>query len=222
MGSTKIENPTAPAAPTQAQTAADYAASLPTYYNAQLQYDPLVAAQQLQLTQQYALPYAQALQQANDALYPNTSKLQEQLSQQALEGMNSEVPDWMQQQYKDNFNANLGTNVGSGKGAEGMSLGLMGLKQDWQNYYQNMGLSLAGRQPLQQATQTQGLGIMNNYTPSTGSGYAANTYGNYSNVYGQMYGANAQTAQAGNPYFNAIAGMGGTALGGWMGGWGKK
>jgi hypothetical protein len=57
---------------------------------------------------------------------------------------------------------------------------------------------------------------MSNYTPTSVMGYTSNNYGTYGSMYGNMYNANANLAAQGNPYFNAMAGVAGMGLGGWM------
>jgi len=222
MGSTKIEQPATPAAPTVQSSLQDYITNYPALFAMNQQYQPQEAAQQIALAQQYAAPYGQAMKTAQEAMYPEQTKITNQLLQQAQTGMTSQVPDWMKAQYQSDMNAQLGSNVGSPIGADYMSRGLLQQQQDWQKYYQNMGLSLTGSQPIYQATQPVTTNQASTFTPAAVMGYNAQNYGNYIGGYSSMYGANAQTAAQGNPYFNATAGMAGTALGGWMGGWGKK
>jgi len=216
MGSTKIESPAPPAQPSTADAINAWVASMPQVYETQMRYAPLQAQQQVSLAQQYALPYGEALQTAQEAMYPGTTALQEKLANQAIAGMDSEVPDWMRNEYLSNLNANMGTNVGAPIAADYVSRGLLQQKQDWQNYYRDLGLSLTGRQPLTQAQTPATSDYMSNYSPTSVMGYTSNNYGTYSGLYGSMYNANANVAAQGNPYFNAVAGIAGMGLGGWM------
>ena len=116
-----------------------------------------------------------------------------------------------------------------GLGAQLGTQGLQAQQNAWQNYYtelarrQNVGLSMAGRYavpnqaqvttPQVQTSQFQPQNLMQGYNYGQVANNMQQGYGNYSNLYGNMYNTNAQTAQAGNPYFNALAGAGGTALG---------
>jgi hypothetical protein len=125
-------------------------------------------------------------------MYPETSAIQEQLASQSLSGMQSNVPDWMRSEYLSGVNANLGTNVGSGIGADYVSRGMMQQQQDWQNYYRDLGLSTAGRQPLAQPSNPGYSNYASTFTPSAVAGANNSNYGNYMNAYSSMYGANAQ------------------------------
>jgi hypothetical protein len=176
---TEVVYPEVTAQPTTAEAMKAYVDSLPALYEAQLKYAPLEAEQQIKLAQQYAVPYAEAQKQAQEALYPGTSALQEKLAKQANEGMTGKVPDSARQQYRSDLLAQLGTNAMSGVGADYVSRGLMNQQQEYNQYYQNLGLSLAGRQPLTQATTPTTTNYMGSYTPSQGLSYSANTYGTY-------------------------------------------
>ena len=226
MGSTKISSPSAPAAPTPAETAAQYAASLPIYWENQLKYAPLEAQQQVDMATQYALPLAQAYKQANDALDPNTAGLQEQLAAQAGQGMTAGLSDAERQQYTSDLGAQLGSNAGSGIGADYMSRNMLMQQQQRQDYWRNLGLSVAGRQPLTTAQPVNSLNYMQNYTPTANANFVGQGYGNYSNAYSSMYGANAQMAGSKNAMTGQIIGgalgAAGTFGGGYFQGAGAK
>jgi len=194
MGSPAVETPTPPAAPTTAENMQDWISNYPAMFELQQKYAPLEAQQQVELAQQYAAPLGQAMYDAQKAMYPETSALQEKLAGQALTGMESGVPEWMKSQYLSDVNANLGTNVGSGVGADYVSRGLLQQQQDWQNYYRDLGLSTAGRQPLAQPSNPGYSNYASTFTPSSVAGANNQNYGNYSNAYSSMYGANAQLA----------------------------
>jgi hypothetical protein len=198
-GGTQVYTPTAPAAPSVSSSITDYVNALPQLYAAQMQYAPLEAAQQVQLAQQYAAPLAQAYQSAQDILYPGTSQLQEQLAQQAQQGLTAGVPDYARQQYQSDMNAQLGTNVNSGIGADYVSRNLMNQQQQYQQYYQNLGLSLAGRQPLVNPTSPQTTNQMSQLSAGDILGYNSSIYGS------QVNGSKPITTQSGTP--NWILGM---------------
>jgi hypothetical protein len=217
MGSTNIESPSTPAPQTTAESMADYVASLPALYETQMKYEPLMQAQNLAMLQQYGTQFGQAYKNVNDALYPETAKLQENLATQASQGMSSDMPQWAKDSYMNTVNANLGTNAGSPIAADYVSRGMLEQQKGWQDYYRNLGLSVAGRQPLAQGGTQSQLNYMQGYQPQQGLNYSANTYGNYSNAYANMYGSNAQVANS-NPWASMIGGMGGATLGGMTGG----
>jgi len=217
MSTTTIQQPATPAPASTSSSMADYAASLPAVYEAQMKYEPLMQAQNLAMLQQYGAQYGQAQKAINDALYPETAALQEQIASKASEGMNAEIPSWAKDSYRNEMNANLGTNAGSPIGADYASRGMLEQQKNWQDYYTNLGLSASGKQPLATGGTTSQLNYMQGYQPQQALNYSANTYGNYSNAYSSMYGTNQQQASQGNPYFNAAAGAVGTLGGGWAG-----
>lgn len=178
MGSTKIEAPSTPAPESTAEQLDAWVENLPTIYETQLQYEPLLMEQQLglqkdfasellgqylsqqqeyapqlmeldyQLQQQYAPEMARLMAETNAELYPETVALQEQLAAQASEGMQSDVPEWMVKQYQDSVLGQLGENARSGVGADSVARGLIDLNQQYKNYYRDLGLSVTGRSPL--------------------------------------------------------------------------
>jgi len=215
MGSTP-EIPATPAAPTAGENMQDWISNYPAMFALQQQYAPLEAQQQVELAQTYAQPLGEAYQKANAAMYPETSAIQEKLATQALTGMESGVPDWQRAQYLSDVNANLGTNVGSGIGADYVSRGLLQQQQDWQNYYRDLGLSTAGRQPLATAQSPSYSNYASTYTPGQVAGTNSQNYGNYANAYSSMYGTNASyTSNMFNNYLKAGQ-MGAGAMAGFL------
>lgn len=176
---TQIIQPTPAPAPSTAEAINAYVASLPALYEAQMKYAPLEAQQQLELTKQYAVPYAQAYQQAQEILYPGTSALQEGLVARAQAGMTEQVPQSMRDQYRSDLLAQLGTNASSGIGADYVSRNLINQQQQYNQYYENLGLSLAGRQPLVNPQTPSYTNQLGNYQPGQGLQYTAGNYGTY-------------------------------------------
>jgi hypothetical protein len=210
---TSIKTPEIPAAPTAAQNMQDWIQNYPAMFALQKQYAPQEAQQQVELAQQYAQPLGEAYKAANDAMYPETSAIQEKLATQSLAGMESGVPDWQKQQYLSDMNANLGTNVGSGIGADYVSRGMIQQQQDWQNYYRDLGFSVAGRQPLATAQSPSYSNYASSYTPGQVAGTNAQNYGSYSNAYANMYGSNTSFANNTNNLIQGYAKMGMTGAG---------
>lgn len=189
---TQIIQPTPPPQPSTADGIRQYVESLPALFEAQMQYAPQEAQQQVDLAKQYAVPLAQAYQSAQDVLYPGTSSLQESLAKQASEGINAQVPSWMKDQYHSDLNAQLGTNVNSGAGADYVSRGLLQQQQQYQQYYQNLGLSLAGRQPLVNPATPNYTNQLANYTPGQGLGFTSQNYGTFAAGSRPMVSSNQQ------------------------------
>lgn len=206
MGSTNIEQPTPPSAPSTAESVQAWVDALPQIYKTQMEYAPLQAQQQVSLAQQYAAPLGQAQLAAQQAMYPQTTALQEKLATTASQGMDSGLPSWAKQSYLDTYRAQLGDNALAGVGADYMSRGMMQQEKDWRDYYNNLGLSVAGRQPLSQPGQAQTSDYMSGFTPNSVMGYNAQNYGNYSNAYSSMYGTNQQAQASSNDMWGKIIG----------------
>lgn len=209
-GQTSISQPATPAAPTAAQNMQDWIQNYPAMFELQQKYAPQEAAQQVALTQQYAGQMGSALKAANDAMYPETAKIQETLANQAIQGATAtQMPEWMRKSYQSDMNANLGSNVGSGIGADYVSRGMQQQLYGQQQQYQNLGLSLAGRQPLTQAGTPNYSNYASTYTPGAVSGTNAQNYGNFANAYSSMYGSNAQAMQYGGVNMGILGRWGG-------------
>ena len=197
-GSTNVQSPSTPTPPTTQSSIADWVANYPKVFALQQQYAPQEAEQQLALLQQYGLPMAQAYKTAQEAMYPTETALRNELGAQALEGMNSQMPDWMKQQYRSEFNANLGTNAGSAIGADYVSTNMLNMQKNWQDYYRNLGTSLAGSQPVFQAQSPAYSNYASGFTPNSVMSYNMQGYDSYAPAYASMYGTNASMQQQAN------------------------
>lgn len=153
---------------------------MPTVFAEQQRQAPLEAQQQLELLQQYGLPISQGLQSIDKALYPVTSGLQETMATQANQGMTAtSMPDWMRQSYLSDYNSQLGTNAGSPIGAEYTSRGMQQQLYNQQQQYRDLGLSLAGRQPLSTAQAPQYTNYMSGFTPTGVANQQQSAYNSY-------------------------------------------
>ena len=197
--STSISQPSTPAAPTTTSSIEDWVKNYPAVFALQQQYAPQEAQMQVDLANQYAGQYGTAMKTAQEAMYPNETAFTQEALAKAQEGMNGQVPDWQRQQYLSDVRANLGTNAGSGIGADYTSRGLLQQNQDWQKYYTDLGLSIAGKQPIATATTPTTSNYLSQFSPNSVMGYNAQNYGNYGSLYGSMYNTNSQNsiAQAG-------------------------
>lgn len=207
---------TAPTAPTVQTSMADWAQYMPQVYETQMKYAPLEAAQQVELAQKYAAPLSQAYYEAQKTMYPEATSLQEQLAKQANAGMEKGLSDWEKQQYQSDLAAQLGGNVGSGIGSDYMSRGMLAQQQNRQDYYRNLGLSVAGLQPVAQAQGAQTTNYMGNYTPSNVMGFNQGIYGTQAGIYGTQANMNLANAQMQNQRMNALIGAGSAAAGSMM------
>lgn len=179
MGTTKVESPQIPTQPTSTGSVGEWLANYPKIVEAMGKYNPIEAQQQVDLLNTYGLPMAEAYQAINESLYPQTAGLQEQLAGIASERATGGLPDYLKQQYRDELRANLGTNAGSPIGADYVSRNLLGLGEQYNQYYQNLGLSLAGRQPLTTGQLPQTTNQLSTYTPSSVMGMNTSTYSPY-------------------------------------------
>ena len=197
---TSIYTPTPQPAPSTAEAIDAWVKSMPQVYETQMQYNPLQAAQGIDLYKQYALPLAQADYNANAALYPKTAALQENMADQATTGINAtEMPDWMRKQYMSDMNSQLGTNAGSPIGADYTSRGMQSQLFEQQKYYRDLGLSLAGRQPLSPATQPGTTDYMSGFTPQSVMNQQQQGYSSYSQAARPIAGTSSQTRPGNSP-----------------------
>lgn len=150
---TIIEAPAPPAAPSYGATMDDYIRNYPKMISMQQQYAPELAQLEYNLQTQYGPQYAQLQKQMNEQLYPETAALQENLAEQARIGMTQGLPEDIRQQYVSDFNAGIGMNVNAPIGVSDRNVALTRLNKEWGDYYRNLGLSAAGRQPLAQGQQ---------------------------------------------------------------------
>ena len=148
-----IESPAPPAAPSYGSTMKDYVENYPQLVALQKQYGPEMAQLEYENQSLYSPQYAALQKQMNEQLYPQTAGLQENLASQANIGMSQGLPDDMRQQYVSDFNAGLGMNANAPIGISDRNVALTKLNEQWKNYYQHLGLSAAGRQPLAQGGQ---------------------------------------------------------------------
>lgn len=206
---TTVYNPSPAPQPTTAESIDAWVKSMPTVFAEQQRQAPLEAQQQIDLLSQYGLPLAQTAQSIDAQLYPETQKLQEGMAAQANEGMNAtEMPDWMRKSYMSDMNANLGTNAGSPIGADYVSRGMQQQLFNQQKYYRDLGLSLAGRQPLINSGQAQP------QTTNYASGFTPGSVMNYTQ---QGYGSMTQAARP----IGLPQSKGTPALWGLLGNWGN-
>lgn len=177
-GKTQIQQaaPTPIQAPSTAEAINAYVASLPALYQAQLDYAPREAQQQLDLLQQYGGQYGQAMQDAQRALNPQLTSLTEQLAGQASAGANAGLSPEEEQYYSDQFKSLVGDQVRGGLGASTVAGGLLNTRLQRQDYYRNLGLSLANMQPLSQPQMPNYTNQLGNYSPGQGLNYSQGSF----------------------------------------------
>jgi len=208
MGGTTVNQPSAPSV---SSNISDWVENYPAVFALQQQYAPQEAAQQVALAEQYAAPLGTAFKSAQEAMYPNEAALSNQLTQIAQQGISGSMPDWAKQSYMDTMRAQLGENAMSGVGADYMSTGLLQQQEDWNRYYQNLGLSIAGRQPIYSASTPTTSNYTSTFTPSSILGYNAQNYSTAANMYNRSSGT-------GNGWGSILGSIGGSILGGMAGG----
>jgi hypothetical protein len=194
--------PETPQAPSLSQQIQDYIGSLPSILQAQQQYGPAFEQQNLATQKTFAPQY----KQLQDSLYPELAGLRDQLFSQATVGaQNGGMPEYMRNQYLDQFRAEVGANNGSGIGADYISRRMLNQAETYKQYNQNLGLSMIGAQPLYQAGQAgQSFNANAGYNAGTALNYGAQTYGNYVGAYGSMYGSNAALTKSNNEFYGKM------------------
>ena len=217
-GGTEIQQPTPPSAPTAGQSIEEYIKYAPQLFELQQQQAPLEAQQQLEMLQKFGAPLGQAVQDAQSSINPLTSSLQETLSGRALEGMEDGLSQAERDQFLSDFRGNLGTNAGSPIGAFETSRGLQLMGQQRQREFQNLGLSLAGRQQLAQPQAPQTTNFAGSMTPNQILSFNQGNFGSQASMFGAQAGMwnNQQTnAQSGaNAFTSGMFGLGNSFLGG--------
>jgi hypothetical protein len=219
MGSGGGSIPEPPKPPTVGESMADYVAHYPALFALQQKYAPQEAEMMMGLAQQYAEPYGQAMLSAQKAMYPEEYDMRSSLMEQAKEYQQDPIPDWMADQWRDEFRANLGTSAGSPVGAEYMSRGMQQMGEERRRYGQNMGLTLSGGQPIMQAQAPATTNQLSGFGPTNVMGYNANTYGTYAGAMNQRNIAQANLDAQPSPWFGVLGSISGglaTGLGyGW-------
>lgn len=210
-GGTRVIQSTPPPQPTYQQTIQDYINAYPQLFALQQQYAPQEAQQQADLFAQYGPQMAQTLYNTQDILNPGINNLTQQLTQQATQGASGNIPEAQRQAYLDQLRAELGSNAGSPIGADYVSRGLINQNEQYRQYYQNLGLSLANRQPV---GSPQAPGYTNQLAQANVGNIGSFNAGNYSTYAGA---ARPQLGTYGTP--NWILGLqAGLNAGGQIGG----
>ena len=182
---TSIVTPQAAPQPSTADAINAYIQGLPQMLQAQLDYAPKEAQQQLEMAQQYAGPLGLAMKQAQETLYPTQTGLTELLAQQATAGMqdpNAGITDREKQFALSSLGADLGTNVNSGAGNVYRAKGMGDLYNQRMQQYQNLGSVTAGLGNVANAAQPSYTSQLQQYSPSSVMGYMSNNYGAYTNA----------------------------------------
>lgn len=208
-GKTTIQQPTPPPAPSPGQSAAEYAAALPSIYNTTLQYQPLFDQAQFDTYAQLAPEYARVARETMAAYSPTLASLDENLAQQALNMSQNGLSDSARNMYRDQFKSLVGNQVNSGLGADFIGKNLLEQDMNYRLQGQNLGLSLQGKVPITQAFQPAS-------SFNVGQGFG-NTFANQLGAYGSVYsGAGRPNFATSNPlgtFSNLLGGVGGLMTG---------
>ena len=198
--------PNTPNAPSLSEQIQQYISTLPSMLSAQQQYGPQFEQANYDTQAKFAPMY----KQLQDSLYPELAKLRTNLANQAIDGSaNGGLTDSMRKQYQDQFRSEVGDNNGSGIAADYVSRGMVNQAQQYQQYNQNLGLSLIGQQPLYQATQAgQSFNANSGYNAGSALNYGQSTYGNYVGAYSGMYGTNGRLTGGMNDFYQKLIGGG--------------
>jgi hypothetical protein len=147
--------------------------------------------------------------QINEQLYPQTAGLQETIAGQAAQGLSQDLPNWYKGKVEDTLKSQLGRNlVYNPQAQEQYGIATQQAYQDWGNYWRNLALSAAGRQPLAASPN-----LMSSYTPQVNMGFASNNYGTAANIYGNQMRAYSEMYNQSPPWMNLAGSLGGAGLG---------
>jgi hypothetical protein len=131
------------------------------------------------LLKQYGPSLSDYYSSEQQRLTPYTYGLQEQLAKIASDGSQGGIPSALQNSYLDKYRAEVGQNAGSPIGADYVSNNLARTAQDYNQYYQGLGLSLINKIPAQANTAST-INHPNTATGLSGAlGYNQANYGNY-------------------------------------------
>lgn len=168
-----------PQPPTYAQSVKDYVDNYPQLFALQEKYGPLEAQQQLDLLNKYGPELSNYYSEEQQRLTPYTYGLQENLAKIAQDNMMGGIPDALRTSYLDQYRAEVGQNAGSPIGADYVSNNLARTAQDYNQYYQGLGLSLINKIPAQ-ANTAQTINQPNTAAGLNNAlGYNQGNYGNY-------------------------------------------
>lgn len=182
---TQVVQASAPSQPSTADAINAYIAGLPAMFQAQLDYAPKEAAQQVELAQLYAGPLGQALKQAQEQLYPTQTGLTELLAKQATAGINdpsSTISEREKQFALSGLGADIGTNAGGGIGNVYRAKGMSDLYNQRLQQYQNLGAVTAGLGNVANAAMPSYTSQLQQYNPSSVMNYMSNNYGTYASA----------------------------------------
>jgi hypothetical protein len=195
-----------PQPPTYAQTVQDYVDNYPKLFGLQQQYAPQEAQLSLDLLNKYGPELTKYYTDQQKELTPYTYGLQEQLAKIASEGSQGGIPTALRNQYNDQYRAEVGQNAGSPIGADYVSNNLARTAQDYNQYYQGLGLSLINKIPAQANTAATP-NINNTSAGLQGAlGYAQGNYGNYVQGITNVPYTNGQYNGGGGMNFGGILG----------------
>ena len=178
-GGSQVIQPNIPPPPSPEKMMKAWRKELPHIYTTQLAFAPKQAKMQVDIAEQEAQRFGAAMQQAQEAMYPGITAMRDVLTQQSLEGMQGDMPEWMRKEYLSGLRANLGTNIGSPIGADYTSRAMLGAKHQYQNYYRNLALNLTGRQPLASPQVPSYTDQVSSFTPQSVMNYYGQTYPAY-------------------------------------------
>ncbi len=214
---TQAPAPTPPSAPSIGSSISEYVQAQPQLFALQQQQAPQEAQQQLDLLQEFGPQFGQAIQDAQAAINPETTALQEQLAGQAREGIEGGLSESREEQLSSDIRANLGSNVGSEIGAFEFGRQMDLAKETEKDKFRNLGLSLAGRQQLAQPQAPAFTNQVGSFNPGQALGFNQGIFGTQGSMFGSQAGMYNQQQQLNNqasPFGSALGILGGSALGG--------
>lgn len=202
--------PQPPAPPSATGSLNEYISNIPRMYEAE---------------QEYGTKFGELQKQQMEQLYPQTAGLQELLAGQITQGLTEDVPQWYSSQVEDILKSQLGRNlVYNPQAQESFGLKTQEAHKGYQDYYRNLAMSAAGRQPLAQSQA-----LTSGFTPQSVMGMNQGNFGTQMQGWSTQAGLQQQQNQfnqmqpfrylqgAGN-LMSSVGSMGGFGSGGGFGG----
>jgi len=181
--------PQAPPTPQAGTSITEFIENQPRLFELQQEQAPQEAQLQLELLQEFGPQLGAAARDAQRAVNPETSAIQEELAGTARARMRGEgISQAERDQFLSDFSGQLGTNAGSPIGAFDTSRNLMLMNQQRQREGENLGLSLAGRQPLAQPAAPTTNNISGSLSPGDILGFNSSNFGSQANIFGSQAG----------------------------------
>lgn len=177
-----MESADIPNAPSVSSSISNWLGSMSDVISGQNTASNAAAAQQLALTQQYALPMAEALKSAQESLYPEYTNLRDIYTSQVKDELTGGVPSYLQDVYRNELKAGLGSNIGSGVGSDYLGTNMATQAYNYRNAAQQKAAGLFNQLGTVTPQTVSGVDYLSGYTPSSIMNYDLSNYSTRSQI----------------------------------------